>query len=187
MSDRLTHRADSNGVNWLTLNRPEVHNAFDDQLIDELTDTLKQLACDEKMRVLVLSGAGKHFSAGADLNWMKKTAAYTLEANQQDALKLAQMLTTLNEFPTPTIARVHGAALGGGVGLVACCDIAIASHSAQFALSEVKLGLIPATIGPFVLEAIGNRASRRYFLTGERFDADTAQRLGLVNDVRKVR
>src|SRR3954454_15470507 len=167
----------------ITLNRPERHNAFDDALIVELTDALRAMEGDDSVRVVVLSGAGKSFSAGADLNWMKRMAGYSKDDNVRDAMGLGALMRTLAFMPKPTIARVHGAAYGGGVGLVACCDIAVALQSATFSLSEVKLGLIPAVISPYVVAAMGSRAARRYFLTGERFDATEAHRIGLVHSV----
>lgn len=172
-----------NGVGLLALARPDVHNAFDETLIAETTRALGELERDEAVRAVVLLGAGPSFCAGADLNWMKRMAGYGRAENLADAMALAHMLRTLYRMPKPTIARVHGAAFGGGVGLVACCDIAIAVQDATFALSEAKLGLIPATIGPYVVEAIGARMARRYFLTAERFDAAEAYRIGLVHDL----
>ena len=167
----------------VTLNRPERHNAFDDALIAELTETLRSLEGDDKVRLVVLSGAGKSFSAGADLNWMKRMAGFSREENQRDAMALGALMRTLAHFRKPTIARVQGAAYGGGVGLVACCDVAVATSAAAFALTEVKLGLVPAVISPYVVAAMGERAARRYFVTGERFDAAEAWRLGLVHEV----
>ncbi|MBK9677040.1 MAG: enoyl-CoA hydratase/isomerase family protein [Betaproteobacteria bacterium] len=171
------------GVAVVTLARPEVHNAFDEVLIAELTATLKALDADAAVRVVVLAGQGRSFCAGADLGWMQRMAGYSHAENLADAGALAAMLATLDRMGKPTIARVHGAAYGGGVGLVACCDIAVAAEEATFALSEVKLGLIPATIGPYVVAAIGARQARRYFLTAERFTAAEALRIGLVHDV----
>ncbi|MEO5676223.1 MAG: enoyl-CoA hydratase/isomerase family protein [Usitatibacter sp.] len=170
-------------VGLITLNRPERHNAFDDALIAELTEALRNLEADDGVRLVVLSGAGKSFSAGADLHWMKRMAGFSKEENQRDAMQLGALMSTLAQLRKPTIARVHGAAYGGGVGLVACCDVAVASNAATFSLSEVKLGLIPAVISPYVVSAIGERAARRYFLTGERFDAAEAWRLGLVHEL----
>lgn len=167
----------------VTLNRPELHNAFDQLLITELTAALRRLDRDPNVRAVVLAGAGKSFCAGADLNWMREMATYSRPQNLADANALARMLKTLNRMSKPTIARVHGAAYGGGVGLVACCDVALGTPEATFALSEARLGLIPATIGPYVVAAIGARAARRYFLTGERFGADEAHRLGLLHEV----
>ena len=171
------------GIVRLTLNRPDVHNAFDDQLIAEIDRALRDLAGDQAVRVLLLSGAGRSFSAGGDLNWMRRAADYGREENRADADQLAAMMSALDRFPRPTIAVVNGAVFGGGVGLVAACDVAIASERAVFSLSEVRLGLIPAVISPFVVNAIGQRAARRYFLSGERFDASTAERVGLVHEV----
>jgi methylglutaconyl-CoA hydratase len=171
------------GIATLWLNRPEIHNAFDDALIEEVTSTLDILANDAGVRVVLLAGKGKSFSAGADLSWMKRMAGYSLSQNEADATALAAMLHRLDSMPKPTIALIQGAAMGGGVGLVAACDMAIAADSAVFALSETKLGLIPAVISPYVIAAIGARAARRYFLTAERFDAPTAEALGLVSAV----
>ncbi|HUQ28577.1 MAG TPA: enoyl-CoA hydratase/isomerase family protein [Usitatibacter sp.] len=170
-------------VGLITLNRPERHNAFDDALIAELTEAFRSMEAEDGVRVVVLSGMGKSFSAGADLNWMKRMAGFSLDENRRDAMGLAALMRTIAHFRKPTLARVHGAAYGGGVGLVACCDIAVASQGATFALSEAKLGLIPAVISPYVVAAIGERAARRYFLTAERFDAAEAWRLGLVHDI----
>lgn len=174
---------DDRGVATLTINRPEIHNAFDDELIAALIETLKQVEADDSVRVLVLSSEGKSFSAGADLRWMRRMADYTPAENKADAMQLAALMETLNHLAKPTIARVQGAAFGGGVGLVACCDIAIASSKALFCLSEVRLGLIPAVISPYVVAAMGERASRRYFMTAERFDAQEALRTELVHEV----
>src|SRR3954469_25422595 len=170
-------------IGIVTLNRPERHNAFDDTLIAELTDALRTLEADASVRVVVLSAAGTSFSAGADLNWMKRMAGFSREENVRDAMALGALMRTLAHLAKPTIARVQGAAYGGGVGLVACCDIAIALQAATFSFSEAKLGLIPAVISPYVIAAIGERAARRYFLTAERFDAAEAWRLGLVHEL----
>jgi methylglutaconyl-CoA hydratase len=172
-----------NAVALITLNRPDVHNAFDQTLIAELTRALRAAEHDDSVRAVVLLGAGDSFCAGADLNWMRKMAGFSCAQNLADARALATMLSTLARLNKPTIARVHGAAFGGGVGLVACCDIAVAAHDATFAFSEARLGLIPATIGPYVVEAIGARAARRFFLTAERFTAAEAYRLGLVHEL----
>jgi methylglutaconyl-CoA hydratase len=171
------------GIATLWLNRPDLHNAFDDGLIAEVTAAIDSLASDTSARVVIVAGKGKSFSAGADLGWMKRMAGFSLEQNEADANRLAEMLHRLNTMPKPTIAAVQGAAMGGGVGLCAACDIGIAASDAAFALSEAKLGLIPAVISPYVIEAIGARAARRYMLTAERFDAATAERLGLVSAV----
>jgi methylglutaconyl-CoA hydratase len=170
-------------VAWITLNRPEVHNAFDETLIAEVTDALRASDADKSVRVVVLCGNGRSFCAGADLNWMRRMAAYGPKENLADARALAALLSTLAGLSKPTVARVHGNAFGGGVGLVACCDIAIAVQEASFALSEAKLGLIPATIGPYVVEAIGARHARRLFITAERFTAAEAWRIGLLHDI----
>ncbi|MCC2690325.1 MAG: enoyl-CoA hydratase, partial [Rhizobiaceae bacterium] len=171
------------GVATVTLNRAEVHNAFNDTVIADLTGVLRRLGDDAKVRAVVLRAEGKSFSAGADLGWMQRMAGYGHAENLADAGALAELMRVLNFLPKPTIARVQGAAFGGGVGLVACCDIAIASDAASFSLSEVRLGLIPAVISPYVVAAIGERAARRYFLTAERFGADEALRIGLVHQV----
>ena len=172
-----------NAIAIVTLNRPGVHNAFNETLIAELTRALRSLDADVAVRAVVLAGAGESFCAGADLNWMKKMAGFSRAQNLADARGLAAMLATLNGLAKPTVARVHGASYGGGVGLVACCDIAIAEQNATFAFSEARLGLVPATIAPYVIEAIGARAARRYFLTAERFTAAEAYRLGLLHDL----
>lgn len=170
-------------VATVTLNRPEIHNAFDETLIAHLTAAFVSLDDNPDVRVVVLAGAGKSFCAGADLNWMKRMAAFGREENVADAQALATMLRALYALSKPTIARVGGAAFGGGVGLVAACDVALAVPQATFALSEAKLGLIPATIGPYVIEAIGARQARRYFLTAERFTAAEALRIGLLHEI----
>jgi methylglutaconyl-CoA hydratase len=170
-------------VATVTLNRPDIHNAFDEALIARLTAAFVSLDENPDVRVVVVAGAGKSFCAGADLNWMKRMAAFDRERNLDDANALAAMLRALYGLSKPTIARVHGAAYGGGVGLVAACDIALGVPEATFALSEAKLGLIPATIGPYVIEAIGARQARRRFLTAERFDAAEALRIGLLHEV----
>jgi methylglutaconyl-CoA hydratase len=173
----------NNHIAMLTLNRPEIHNAFDDALIKNLTEQLQQLDKDPNVRVVLLTANGKSFSAGADMNWMQRMAQYSEQENLQDALAMARMMYALYHLSKPTIALVQGAAYGGGVGLVACCDIALATPQANFCLSEVKLGLIPAAIGPFVIAAIGERAARRYFLTAEKFDPQEAHRLGLIHQI----
>ncbi len=182
MSDALLFEVDERGVATVTLNRPEKHNAFDDNVITALTQCFQQIAEDSNIRVVILAANGKHFCAGADLAWMQRMAGYSEQENLQDANALANMLYTLNTLPQPTIAKVQGAAFGGAVGLVACCDMAVATKLSQFCLSEVKLGLIPATISPYVIAAIGERQARRYFLSAERFSARRARRLGLVNE-----
>ncbi|MBN8475131.1 enoyl-CoA hydratase/isomerase family protein [Sulfuritalea sp.] len=171
------------GVGIITLNRPERHNAFDDSLIAELSDAIDRMAADPVVRVLVISSTGKSFCAGADLNWMRRAAGYSSEENLRDSRALADMLRRLAQCPKPTIARIQGPAYGGGVGLVACCDIAIATFDVQFSLTEVKLGIIPAVISPHVIAAIGERYARRYMLTAERFSAAEAYRIGLLHEM----
>ena len=182
-SARLLVSREAGGVGRITLNRPEVHNAFDDVLIAELDAALGELGEDRAVRVVVLAGNGKSFSAGADLNWMRRMAGSGHAENVADALKLGDLLARLARLPKPVVAVVQGPAYGGGVGLVAACDIAIAGEAASFMLSEVKLGLIPAVISPHVVRAIGARQARRYFLTAERIDAARALALGLVHQV----
>jgi methylglutaconyl-CoA hydratase len=171
------------GVGIITLNRPDRHNAFDGQLIGELIQSLAGMASDDAVRVVVLSSTGKSFCAGADLNWMRTAAKWTSAENEADARVLAEMLHRLSSLPKPTVARVQGPAYGGGVGLVAACDIAVTTFEARFALTEAKLGLIPATIAPHIIAAIGERHARRYMLTAERFSAAEAYRLGLVHEM----
>jgi len=182
-ADHLLVDIAPNGVATITFNRPDRHNAFDDAMIKDLDAALHTVRSNDAVRVLVLAGRGKSFSAGADLNYMKRAAQFSKEENIEDAMCLGRMLLTLRTMPVPTIALVQGAAYGGGVGLVAACDVVIAASSAQFALTEVKLGLVPAMISPFVIDAIGPRQARRYFLTAERFDAAQAMRIGLVHEV----
>jgi methylglutaconyl-CoA hydratase len=174
---------DRRGVAVITLRRPAVHNAFDERLIAELGDAFARLAEDDRVRVVQLRAEGKSFSAGADLNWMRRMAGNSEAENLADAERLAALMAAIDRCRKPTIAVVQGAALGGGVGLVAACDMALAAETARFGLTEVRLGLIPAVVSPYVVNAIGVRAARRYMLTGERFDAATAHRLGLVHEV----
>jgi methylglutaconyl-CoA hydratase len=185
MSSSVLLEIDRRGVATLTLNRPEVHNAFDAALIARLTELLMELKSEPGVRAVVLTGTGRSFSAGADVNWMRSMASCSEEENFEDALHMADLMSLLNSLPLPTIARVNGHAYGGGVGLVACCDIAIASADARFALSEVRLGLVPAVISPYVVAAIGERNARRLFLTGEPMDAKLARRVGLVHEIAK--
>lgn len=166
---------------WITLNRPQIHNAFDATLVAALTDAFELADADASVRSVVLSGSGSCFSAGADLNWMRDMAGASEADNRADSLRLARLMRTLQYLTKPTIARVNGAAYGGGVGLIACCDIALGVDTAKFALSEVKLGLVPAVISPYVIAAIGLREARRLFITGEVFDAATAARIGLLH------
>ena len=182
MSDALQLRRE-NAVARLRMTRAAVHNAFDAALIAELTTALQAVAEDPSVRVVVLEGEGASFSAGADLNWMRGMAAASEEENRVDSLALARLMRSLDELPKPTIARVHGAAFGGGVGLVACCDIAIGVPDAKFGLTESRLGLLPAVISPHVIRAIGPRQARRWFATAEVFDAAEALRIGLLHQV----
>ncbi len=179
MSHLLVEKKD--GVARVTLNRPEVRNAFDDAVIADLKKTFTELDRDEAVRVMVLAGNGPAFCAGADLNWMKRMAGYGYHENVGDARALAEMLASLDAMSKPTIARVHGAVFAGGTGLVAACDFAVGTTEAKFCFSEAKLGLSPATISPYVIRAIGERAARRYFLTAEVFDAAEAYRIGLLS------
>ncbi|MEH6533413.1 MAG: enoyl-CoA hydratase-related protein [Photobacterium frigidiphilum] len=172
---------DANGIATLTLNRVGKKNAFDDAMIESLTHYLDTLAAIPTIRCLLLRANGTHFSAGADLHWMQSMAEKSVKENHQDAQQLAHLMQVLDTFPHPTIAVVQGWALGGALGLICCCDIVIAQSNTQFCLSEVKLGLIPATIGPYVCRAIGVRYARRYMLTAERIDANTAQHIGLIH------
>ncbi|MCC6468147.1 MAG: enoyl-CoA hydratase/isomerase family protein [Alphaproteobacteria bacterium] len=182
MSALLTS-TDPRGVATVTLNRPQVHNAFDDALIAELTAALEKLEADASVRIVILTGAGKSFSAGGDLGWMRRMADYSEAENLADARGLAALMRTLDRMAKPTIALVQGPAYAGACGLIACCDIAICVDTASFAVTETRIGLIPAVISPYLMAAIGQRAARRYFLTAERFDAAEALRLGLVHQV----
>ena len=185
MSDTSTIRVDrpAPAVAQVSLARPEVRNAFNEAVIAELTAAFRALDADDTVRVVLLAGDGKAFCAGADLNWMRRMADYSREENLADAAALAEMLRTIAACRKPTIARVHGDAYAGGMGLVAACDIAVAAEGVEFCLSEVKLGLIPATIAPYVARAMGANAAQRYFLTAERFDAATARAIGYVHEV----
>ncbi len=174
---------DQRGVATVTLNRAEKHNAFDDVIIQQLIDTFDQIEQNPSVRLMVLAAQGKNFSAGGDLNWMKRMINFSHQENLDDAKQLALMLQRLNTLSVPTIAKVQGAAYGGAVGLVSCCDMAVASPSASFCLSEVKIGIAPATIAPYVIDAMGSRAARRYFLSAERFSAERAHALGLVSEL----
>lgn len=168
------------GVLTIGMNRPEVHNAFDAAMIKELTETLQAADDNNEISLLIITGEGSCFSAGADMNWMRGLMDASQEENERDALQLAALMRTLNYLSKPTIARINGAAYGGGVGLISACDITIASENAQFGLTEVRLGLAPAVISPYVIRKIGERNARRYFLTGERFDCQQAVAIGLV-------
>lgn len=180
MTDSLQHHRNG-AIVRLRLHRPELHNAFDADLIGTLTAALVAIGEDRTVRVVVLEGAGTSFSAGADLNWMRGMTTATEGENYVDALALAKLMRTLDELPHPTIARVQGAAFGGGVGLIACCDIAIGVPEAKFGLTESKLGLLPAVISPYVIAAIGPRQARRWFASAELFDATEAHRIGLLH------
>ena len=169
------------GVARVTLNRPELRNAFDDALISQLKKVFSEIENDQAIRVMILAGNGPAFCAGADLNWMKRMAGYGYDENLADARALAEMLAALDRMPKPTIARVHGPVFAGGTGLVAACDIAVGTPEAKMCLSEAKLGLSPATISPYVMRAMGERAARRYFLTAEVFDAQEALRVGMLS------
>lgn len=183
MADDIVLMNVTDGVATITLNRPDTHNAFDEHVIAALSGKLDVLRLEKSVYALVLRGAGKSFSAGADLNWMKRAADFSEEQNKADALVLAGMLNKLYTIPILTIACVQGAVMGGGMGLVSCCDIVIADKDALFALSEVRLGLIPATIAPYVLRAMGERQARRYFQTGERFNGEHAHKIGFIHEL----
>ena len=175
--------SDERGVARVTLNRPQVHNAFNEGMIGDLKDAFEDLGRQDGVRVIVLSGAGPSFSAGADLNWMQRAAEQDEEMNRDDARAMAQMFEVMNACPKPVVGLVHGGVFGGGVGLTACCDVVIAAAETQFGLTEVRLGLIPAVIAPYVLAKVGMSAARRYMLSGERFGAEEAKRIGLVHEV----
>lgn len=178
----LDIRRPSPHVAEVWLNRPEVRNAFNDGVIAELTAAFRGFAEDKELRAVILAGEGKAFCAGADLNWMRAMADYSWEQNRADAEGLAEMLWSIYSCPVPVVGRIHGDCYAGGVGLAAVCDILVAAEGVNFCLSEAKLGLLPATIGPYVVRALGERASQRYFLTAERFDAATAKSLGFVHE-----
>lgn len=173
----------NNGILTVTLNRPEIHNAFNDQLIELLCRRFEKINSEDEVRVVVLAGEGKSFCAGADLNWMKKMKQYSHEENVADSKKLAYLFQVINECSKPVVAKVQGAALGGGTGLVAACDYVIASEKALFGFTEVRLGLIPAVISPYVIAKVGESSARAYFLSGNRFDANKAKEIGLVHEV----
>lgn len=171
------------GVAYVTMNRPDVHNAFNAKMIEELTAVFKKLNDDKRVQVIILQAKGKSFSAGADINWMKSMAQASEDENKADSEKLAALMRTINFNNKATIAKIQGLALGGGVGLACCCDLVVAEQGAKFGLTEAKLGLVPAVISPYVIDAIGTRKARRYFQTAEIFDADQAKELGIVSDV----
>lgn len=172
-----------NGVVRIRLNRPQLHNAFNQELILELTEAFEKLGKKDDVRLILLSGEGKSFCAGADLNWMGKMKAYSREGNIEDSQRLATLFETINACPKPVVGLVHGAALGGGVGLIACCDYVVAVSDTAFGLTEVRVGLVPATIAPFVIAKIGESNARAWFLTGERFSAEQALRMNLIHEV----
>jgi methylglutaconyl-CoA hydratase len=183
MTATLDIRRPSPFVAEIWLNRPEVRNAFNDHVIAELREAFEALGADASLRAIVLGGHGKAFCAGADLSWMRTMAGYSWEQNQTDAARLAQMLWAAWTCPIPLVGRIHGDCYAGGLGLAAVCDVLVAAEGVNFCLSEARLGLLPATIGPYVVRALGEQASRRYFVTAERFDAATAQALGFVHEV----
>ena len=185
--DKVITQIDSRGIARVILNNPDKHNAFDDQMLIQLTEAFEAVATNSDVRIMLLQSEGKSFSAGADLGWMKRMARYSYQQNLSDAHALAAMLKALHQMPIPTIARVQGAAFGGALGLISCCDIAVASSKASFALSEVKIGLVPSTISPYVIAAIGERHAKRYFMTAERFDANTALQISLVHEAVEER
>ncbi len=174
---------EAGGVRRISLNRPEKRNAFNAEVIASLTEALRNASEDPAVRVVILAATGKHFSAGADLEWMRSTAAMSESENRDDARHLANLMRTLDELDKPVIARIQGAAFGGALGLICCADIAVAAENARFCLSEVRLGLAPATIGPYVVRALGHRRARRYMLTAEVFDAIQARTMSLVHEV----
>jgi methylglutaconyl-CoA hydratase len=183
MSYRTLTVEERGDVLHVALNRPDVHNAFNDELIAEAIGLFEELARREGLRAVVLTGNGPNFCAGADLNWMSRMISYTRDENIRDSSQLAKMFAVINEAPFPVVGRINGAAIGGGVGLVAVCDIAIASGDSKFGLSEVKLGIVPAVISPYVIAKIGQTHARALFLTGERFGADRALQIGLVHRI----
>lgn len=183
MNQTIQLTKSSDGIARVTLNRPEKHNAFDDQMIVSLTQCFEDLANDDATNVVVLAANGKTFCAGGDLGHMQKMVGFSYEENFRDARVMANMFDSLNRLPQPTVARIQGNAFGGGVGLASCCDIVIAESGSNFCLSEVKIGLIPATIAPYVVDAIGLRAARRYFASAEMFNAQAAKDIGLVSEV----
>lgn len=177
----IVHQQD--GIANISLNRPEVHNALNPELIKELTQTLQSINADSSVRVVLLTAVGKHFCAGADLKWMQQSIDYTEEQNFADAWQLSELMHTLFTLNKPSISAIQGATYGGGLGLIACCDIVLASTEANFCFSEVKLGLVPAVISPYVTAAIGTRAAQRYYLTAEPFSADTALAINLIHEI----
>lgn len=182
MSDSTLYSIDHRGVATVTLNRPELCNALNESMVAELTEIFTIIRLNNEARVLILAGSGNCFSSGTDLNWMKRGSLSDSNQNFEDALQFARLLRTLDRMPIPTIARVHGPALGIGLGLIACCDLAICTDAAWFSIPETRLGLIPAVVGPYIISRIGSSAARRYFLTAEKFNGTTAQNIGLVHE-----
>jgi methylglutaconyl-CoA hydratase len=182
MSDELKVELSACGVLRMSMNRPDKHNAFDDHQVQRMLSALEAAQDNNDVKVIVIAGEGRSFSAGGDLNYMRRMGGNTYEENLKDASELARLMSTIYRFPKPTIARVQGAALGGGVGIVSCCDIAIGSDKARFCLSEVKIGMVPATIAPYVVSTIGEKAAKRYFSTAEVISADKALALGLLSE-----
>lgn len=183
MSKELITHLDSRGVLTVTMDRPDVHNAFDELQIERLSDVLEKASTNAEVNIVVLGAAGKHFCAGADINYMQRMGEHSRDENLADAAALARLMQLLNTMPKPTIARVQGAAYGGAVGLICCSDFAIGASSAVLSMSEVRIGLVPATISPYVIRAVGQRAARRLFISGERIAASAAQSLGLLHSV----
>ena len=181
MPNQLEVSLSDNGILTITMNRPEVHNAFDDRQIARFIDALEKASADPAVRVVVIAGAGRNFSAGGDINYMRRMGGNTYEENLADGGELARLMKTLNFLPKPTIARVQGAAMGGGVGLVSCCDFAIGTPATKLALTEVKLGMVPATISPYVVMTIGEKAARRLFMSGEPVGGEEARALGFLS------
>lgn len=179
----LTIEIDQRGICTLALNNLAKHNAFDNKVIAALLNKLAEIEKNERIRILVLTGNGQTFSSGADLQWMKAAARHDEATNQKDSEALASLMRTLYDYDKPTVARINGSAFGGALGLIACCDIAIAAHSAQFAFTELRLGLVPAIIAPYIIKAIGERHTRHLFLSAERFSSNMAEKIGLVHQV----
>lgn len=183
MTDNLIIRTDKRGICTIALNRPDTHNAFDNDLIEDLSIQLTFAADDDFVRAIIITGEGSAFSSGADVNWLKSMIKQDHAANSMEALKMAQMLQKLYALPKPTIAKINGLAFGGALGIIACCDIAIAVSTSQFAFPEVKLGIIPAVVSPFIVSAIGHRTTKRLFMTGDTFGSDDALAMGLIHKV----
>jgi methylglutaconyl-CoA hydratase len=179
----VVSKKDREEVLWVTFNRPEVHNAFNAEALLELTETFERVKDDETVRVIVLTGEGKSFCAGADINWLREIIHYSFDQNLEESLQLAEVLHKIYTLPKPTLAMVNGSAIGGGTGFLSVCDIAVASEEAKFGLSEVKIGLVPAAISPYVIKKIGESKAREYFLSGQRISAQRAAEIGLINEV----